>query len=212
MTSTDLHTDPHTIAGIDQLEALFGEVGESSRRKEVDHVHPVYRSLIEASPFAILATIGPGGLDTSPRGDPPGFVSVENDKTLLLPERRGNNRIDSLRNIVTDPRVALLFLIPGIGETLRVNGRARICTAPALLQRFVMAGQAPKCVLVIDVEAVYFQCARAIQRSRLWQPVEAGAPRAVPSPGSMLAALTDSAIDGEQYDRDLPERQRATLY
>jgi PPOX class probable FMN-dependent enzyme len=212
MTSTDPHTDPHTIARIDQLEALFGEVGESSRRKEVDHLHPVYRSLIEASPFAILATVGPGGLDASPRGDPPGFVSVENDKTLLLPERRGNNRIDSLRNIVADPRVALLFLIPGVGETLRVNGRARISTAPALLQRFVMAGQPPKCVLVVDVDAVYFQCARAIQRSRLWQLVKPGAPRPVPSAGSMLAALTDSAIDGEAYDRDLPERQRATLY
>jgi PPOX class probable FMN-dependent enzyme len=205
-------TDPHTIASLEQLEALFGEVGEASRRKEVDHLHPVYRALIAASPFAILATVGPGGLDASPRGDPPGFVSVENDKTLLLPERRGNNRIDSLRNIVADPRIALLFLIPGIGETLRVNGRARISTAPALLQRFVMAGQLPKCVLVIDVETVYFQCARAIQRSRLWQPVADGAPRSVPSPGSMLAALTDSAIDGEKYDRDLPERQRSTLY
>lgn len=205
-------TDSHTIASIDQLEALFGDVGETSRRKEVDRLHPVYRALIEASPFAILATVGPDGLDASPRGDPPGFVAIENDKTLLLPERRGNNRIDSLRNIVADPRVALLFLIPGIGETLRVNGRARISTAPALLQRFVMAGQPPKCVLVIDVDAAYFQCARAIQRSRLWQPTTEGGPRHVPSPGSMLAALTDSAIDGEQYDRDLPERQRSTLY
>jgi PPOX class probable FMN-dependent enzyme len=205
-------TASHTIATIDQLEALFGLVGEASRKKEVDHLHPVYRSLIEASPFAILATVGPGGLDASPRGDPPGFVAVENEKTLLLPERRGNNRIDSLRNIVADPRVALLFLIPGVGETLRVNGRARISTAPDLLQRFVMAGQPPKCVLVIDVDTVYFQCARAIHRSKLWQPIAEGASRRVPSPGSMLAALTDSAIDGEQYDRDLPERQRATLY
>ena len=212
MTPTPAHTDPHTIANLAQLEALFGEVGESSRRKEVDHLHPVYRSLIEASPFAILATVGPGGLDASPRGDPPGFVAVENDRTLLVPERRGNNRIDSLRNIVADPRIALLFLIPGVGETLRVNGRARISTDPALLQRFVMAGQLPKCVLRVEVDAVYFQCARAIQRSRLWRPVPEGAPRTVPSPGSMLAALTDSAIDGEQYDRDLPERQRATLY
>ncbi len=216
MISTDSHTTSHTashtIASLEQLEALFGEVGEASRRKEVDHVPPVYRALIEASPFAILATVGPGGLDTSPRGDPPGFVAVENEKTLLLPERRGNNRIDSLRNIVTDPRVALLFLIPGVGETLRVNGRARISIEPALLQRFVMAGQRPKCVLVIDVDAAYFQCARALQRSRLWQPLAPDTPRSVPSPGSMLAALTGSAIDGEQYDRDLPERQRSTLY
>jgi PPOX class probable FMN-dependent enzyme len=205
-------TASHTIATIDQLEALFGLVGEASRKKEVDHLHPGYQALIAASPFAVLATTGPGGLDASPRGDPPGFVLVQDEKTLLLPERRGNNRIDSLRNIVADPRVALLFLIPGVGETLRVNGRARISTAPDLLQRFVMAGQLPRCMLVIDVDAVYFQCARAIHRSRLWQPIEPGAPRTVPSPGSMLAALTDSAIDGEQYDRDLPERQRATLY
>ena len=173
---------------------------------------PVYRALIEASPFAILATVGPGGLDASPRGDPPGFVAVENEKTLLLPERRGNNRIDSLRNIVVDPRVALLFLIPGVGETLRVNGRASISTEPALLQRFVMAGQLPKCVLVIEVDAAYFQCARALQRSKLWHPGAPGTLRSVPSPGSMLAALSDSAIDGEQYDRDLSERQRSTLY
>jgi PPOX class probable FMN-dependent enzyme len=215
-TSADPGTTAHTIASVEQLEALFGEVGEASRKKEVDHLHPVYRSLIEASPFAILATVGPDGLDASPRGDPPGFVAVENEKTLLLPERRGNNRIDSLRNIVADPRVALLFLIPGVGETLRVNGRARISIAPALLQRFVMAGQPPKCVLVIDVDTAYFQCARALQRSRLWESAAEGAPREVPSPGSMLAALTssaiDGAIDGEKYDRDLPQRQRSTLY
>lgn len=192
---------------------MFGGVGEASRKKEVPFVHRHYRALIEASPFAVLATSGPDGLDASPRGDPPGFVVVQDEKTLLLPERRGNNRIDSLRNIITDSRVALLFLIPGLGETLRVNGRARISIDPVLLERFAVEGKPPKCVLVIQVDSVFFQCARAIHRSRLWAPVDSAALRqSLPSAGTILESLTDAAIDGEQYDRDLPARQRETLY
>lgn len=204
--------DPCEIKTLEQLAALFGEVMETSIRKEVSFVHPCYRAMIEASPFALLATSGPGGLDVSPRGDPPGFVVVEDEKTLLIPERRGNNRVDSLRNLLTDPRVALIFLIPGVGETLRVNGRASITTAPVLLERLAMDGRLPKCVLVVHVEAVFYQCARAIQRSKLWEPASPDAKGGVPSPGRILAALTDSEIDGEQYDRELPARQRATLY
>lgn len=202
--------DPHHVTTIEQLEGLSGPVAEASIRKEVPFVHPHYRALIEASPFAILATSGPGGLDASPRGDAPGFVAVLDEKTLLLPERRGNNRIDSLRNILTDPRVALLFLIPGVGETLRVNGKAVITTEPALLERFAVAGKPARCVIVVHVETVFFQCARALQRSRLWQPETWGA--SVPSAGTILAALTESRIDGEKYDRELPARQSATLY
>jgi len=204
--------DPHLISTPEQLALLFGEVGEASIKKEVSFVHPHYRALIEASPFAVLATSGPEGLDVSPRGDLPGFVAVEDEKTLLLPERRGNNRVDSLRNLLVDPRVALLFLIPGVGETLRVNGRAGISTDPSLLARFPMEGKLPKCVLIVKVETVFFQCARAIARSRLWQPVPVDAKSSVPTAGAMLAALTDSQIDGEKYDRELPARQRATLY
>ena len=203
---------PGDITHLAELEALFGTPAEASIRKEVSDLHPAYQALIAASPFAVLATSGPGGLDASPRGDPAGFVQVQDRNTLLLPERRGNNRIDSLRNILTDPRVALLFLIPGVGETLRVNGRARISTDPALLDRFVMDGKPPKCVLVIQIETVYFQCARAIQRSGLWMPVPAGAPRPVPTAGQILSALTQSGIDGETYGRELPERLRTTLY
>ena len=202
----------HAITTVDALEALFGPVGEASIRKEIGYVHPHYRAVIEASPFAVLGTVGPGGLDVSPRGDPAGFVHVQDEHTLLLPERRGNNRIDSLRNIVADPRVALLFLVPGIGETLRVNGRAAISVEPALLARFAMNGQLPKCVLVIRVETVLFQCARAIARSNLWAPVDPAAPRAVPTPGQMLEALTQAGIDGAAYDDGLGERQRGTLY
>lgn len=203
--------DPHAIHSLAALEALFGRPGEASLKKEVPFLHPAYRALIAASPFAVLATVGPDGLDASPRGDAPGFVAVHDEKTLLLPERRGNNRIDSLHNIVADPRVALLFLIPGVGETLRVNGRARITAAPALLARFAVEGRPPQCVIEIAVETVFFQCARAIQRSQLWAPVPEG-PRTVPTPGAILSALTDSAFDGETYDRELPARQRATLY
>ena len=202
----------HAIETIEQLEALFGQPGEASLKKEVQYLHPAYQALIAASPFAVLATSGPRGLDASPRGDAPGFVIVQDEKTLLLPERRGNNRIDSLRNIVGDPRVALLFLIPGVGETLRVNGNARITVAPELMARFAVEGKLPRCVIEVRVETVFFQCARAIQRSKLWAPLPADQPREVPTPGAILSVLTDAAFDGATYDRELPARQRATLY
>lgn len=202
--------DLHTIQDLASLQALFGPVGDASVRKEVSRLHPVYQRWIEASPFAVLATVGPDGLDASPRGDPPGLVRIQDEHTLLLPERAGNNRIDSLKNILADPRVALLFLVPGVGETLRVNGRARISVAPDLMQRLAMDGKPPRCVLVITVDTVFFQCARAMKRASLWDAREAAA--AVPTAGEMLAALTHNAIDGVAYDRALPARHRDTLY
>lgn len=205
-------TDPHLILTPEQLAGLYGEVDENSIKKEISFVHPHYRAMIEASPFALLATCGPGGLDVSPRGDPPGFIVVEDETTLLLPERRGNNRVDSLRNLLVDPRVSLLFLIPGVGETLRVKGTARISVEPALLARFAIDGKPPKCVVIVHVESIFYQCARAIRRSNLWQPVAAEARPAVPTPGRILAALSECDFDGETYDQELPARQRATLY
>ena len=206
-------SDPHSITSLAALEAIYDQSpAEASILKETDRVVPVYRALIEASPFAALATRGSEGLDCSPRGDGPGFVRVRDEKTLLLPDRRGNNRIDSLRNIVLDPQVALLFLIPGLGETLRVNGRAVISTDPALLESFSVDGKAPRSVLVIMVEAVYFQCARAVVRSDLWNPQKHVARSSLPSAGQILAALSRNGFDGEAYDRGLPERQRTTLY
>ncbi|MFZ6731452.1 pyridoxamine 5'-phosphate oxidase family protein [Undibacterium sp. Ji42W] len=199
------------ITTSEQLEALFDAVGAASIKKEVPYVHHHYRAMIEASPFAVLATRGPDGLDASPRGDAPGFIVVEDEKTLLLPERRGNNRVDSLRNILFDPQVGLLFLIPGVGETLRVNGKASISVEPALLDRFAVDGKAPKCMLRIAVDTVYFQCARAIIRSHLWQTAGEKA-TGLPSPGTILAALTNAEVDGDKYDSELPARQRATLY
>ena len=211
------HPDPHRIATADQLDRLLGAPSEAAIRKESPVVTAEYRAMIAASPFVVMATSGPDGLDASPRGDAPGFVAVEDERTLLLPERRGNNRGDSLRNLLADPRVGLLFLIPGIGETLRVNGTARLSTDPALLERFRVQGQLPRCVLVIAVEMVYFQCARAVLRSGLWEPPAADVREQVPTPGAILEALTRAGdggapMDGREYDRDLPARQRATLY
>ena len=154
-----------------ELEALYPEeVYPPAKVKETDRITKAYRALIEASPFCALATSGPDGLDCSPRGDPKGFVRVVDDKTVVVPDRRGNNRIDSLRNLINDPRVALLFLIPGVSETLRIMGRATISTDPELCASFTMQGKAPRCVLVIAVEQVFFQCAKAIVRSKLWDP------------------------------------------
>jgi len=200
------------ITDLATLERLYGAPSEASIVKEVDHIHPIYRTLIEASPFAVLATSGPGGLDASPRGDGPGFVTVEDDKTLLLPDRRGNNRTDTLRNIIGDPRVALLFLIPGCGETIRVNGRAAISIEPTLLRRFAVEGKEPRSVLVIAVETAYFQCSRAVVRADLWNPEKHASRAALPSTGAILAALSNARLGGESYDRALPERVRATLY
>ncbi|MEE1613056.1 pyridoxamine 5'-phosphate oxidase family protein [Microvirga sp. CF3016] len=202
----------HTITTLSELEALYGEVNKASLLKETDRIVPEYRAFIEAAPFVTLATRGPEGLDCSPRGDGPGFVRVQDEKTLLLPDRRGNNRIDSLRNIVRDPSVALLFLIPGIGETLRVNGRATISVEPALLDGFAIDGKAPRSVIAIAVEAVFFQCARAILRSDLWNPDKHVARASLPSAGQILAALSNDQVGGEAYDRALPERQRSSLY
>lgn len=200
----------HIIRSAEELQAVFGEVREPSVRKEVAFLHPIYRTWIEASPFAVVATSGPGGLDASPRGDPAPLVRIVDERTLLLPERRGNNRVDGLRNLLTDPRISLLFLVPGVGETLRVNGRASISIEPELLRSFAVNGAAPKCVVKVEVEAVYFQCARALLRSNLWK--SAVVKPAVPTAGEMLAAITTNEIGGDSYDRELPQRQQATLY
>lgn len=204
--------DPHIVADPAALQALYGEPGVTSLAKVVDHLHPHYIRMIEAAPFAVLATIGPHGLDTSPRGDAPGFVAIEDSSTLLLPDRRGNNRIDSLRNVVNDPRVALLFLIPGVGETLRVNGRAVVSIDPALLDRFAVDRKRPRSVLVITVQSVFFQCSRAVIRGGLWNPSRQIERSALPSTGTILGDLSRGEVDGHTYDRDLPGRVATTLY
>lgn len=198
-----------------ELEAIYGaldDIAPASAVKVADHVTPGYRRFIEAAPFVALATVGPEGLDCSPRGDRPGFVRVQDPKTLLLPDRRGNNRIDSLRNVIRDPRVALMFLVPGCGNAIRVNGRASVSAAPALCGSFVVEGKAPRTVLVIEIVEIYFQCARALIRSGLWKPESLVDPTSLPTPGRLLAELSDGMVGGEDYDRTWGDRARATMW
>jgi PPOX class probable FMN-dependent enzyme len=200
------------ITTLEQLEALYGQAGEASIVKVAARLTPDYRALIAAAPFAALATAGPEGVDCSPRGDLAGFVRVADDSTLLMPDRRGNNRTDSLRNIVRDPRVALLFLIPGVGTTLRVNGRAHLTTEPALLASFAVEDKPPRCVVVVSIDEVYFQCARAIVRSDLWNPARHVDPATLPTPGQILAGMTGERVGGAEYDRAWPERARKSMW
>jgi PPOX class probable FMN-dependent enzyme len=200
------------VSSVDELAALYGVPVEAATVKQVDFVTPEYARYIELSPFVALSTSGPEGLDCSPRGDRAGFVRIADARTLMIPDRRGNNRIDSLRNIVRDPRVALLFLIPGVGNTLRVNGRAHVDVTPSLLASFAVDGSAPRSVIVVGVEAVYFQCARALIRSELWNPERYVDPKQLPSPGQILAGLSNGRVGGEEYDRVWPARAKETLW
>jgi hypothetical protein len=202
----------HLIRDEAALKAIYGDSSPASILKETRFIHPHYRAMIEASPFMVIATSGPEGLDASPRGDPAGFVHVLDETTLLIPDRRGNNRIDSLRNIIRDDRVALLFLIPGVGETLRVNGRASISVAPELIGRFPYRGTLPRTVIVVRVGSAYFQCPKALVRSDLWNPDKHISRKDLPSTGTILADITAGKAGGSKYDRDYPDRMRATIY
>lgn len=201
-----------TIAELERVYGDFGAIGEASTAKVADHITPHYRRFIEAAPFLALATSGPGGLDCSPRGDVPGFVRIADPRTLLLPDRRGNNRIDSLRNVVEDPRVGLMFLVPGVGNAMRVNGLASIEDDPALCASFAVAGKAPRTVMVITVREVYFQCARALIRSGLWRTESHVDPGTLPTPGQILAEMSDGRVGGAAYDSAWAERAQRTLW
>lgn len=200
------------ITSVEELEALYGQPGEASLVKERDRLIPEYAALIAASPFVALATCGPDGLDCSPRGDLAGFVRVHDERTLMMPDRRGNNRADSLKNIILDGRVGLLFLIPGSGTTLRVNGTAKVVVDAALCESFAMEGKAARSVVVMTIETVFFQCARAIHRSELWNGARHVDPASLPTPGQILAATSKGSIDGEVYDKEWPGRARASMW
>ena len=199
------------VTSVEQLNALYGEPGEASIVKVTDHLLPEYRRMIEASPFLTLATVGPEGLDCSPRGDAGAVIHIEDAQTLMLPDWRGNNRVDSLANIVRDPRVALLFLIPGSNTTMRVNGRAVLRIDEELTQRFTMDGRHPRSVIVITIEEVYSQCARAVLRADLWNPEKFADTTCLPTVGQMLASAK-KGFDGEAYDRDWPGRAAKTMW
>jgi PPOX class probable FMN-dependent enzyme len=203
------------ITTLDELEAIYGklsDVSDASIVKEIPYINDQYRAFIEASPFVSLATSGPEGLDCSPRGDAAGFVRVHDEHTLMLPDRHGNNRIDSLRNIVRDSRVGLLFLIPGSGNTLRINGTAKLSADPHLLDSFKMEGKAPRTVAIVHVETVYFQCARAIIRADLWNPASHVDPASLPTPGEILAGLSQNKVGGAAYDKEWPDRAKKSMW
>ena len=202
----------HLVTTIEQLEALYGQPYAPSLAKEIDYIAPAYRKLIEAAPFVAIATGGPEGFDCSPKGDAAGFVRILDDKTLAIPDRPGNNRIDGYRNILRDPHIALLFLIPGVGETLRVNGRASISVDPALMQSFAVNGKLPRSVLIVHIETIFFHCAKAIVRSKLWDEATKIDRKSLPSTGTIIAEVSKGKLGGEAYDSGAPERIKAMLY
>ncbi|AEF54171.1 pyridoxamine 5'-phosphate oxidase family protein [Marinomonas posidonica] len=196
-----------TIKTLDALEEIYGQPVERSLWKEIDHINPHYRAFIEKSPFLILATYGENGLDCSPRGDPAGFVRVVNERCIQIPDRRGNNRLDSLRNIIHNPQVGLIFLVPNVGETIRVSGRAEILVDNDLCDSFSIQGKAASSVLSISVEKAYFQCQKAIARSGLWDPSQHIDRGELPSAGDMAKVFADMKnieFDAQEYDKQYP--------
>jgi hypothetical protein len=200
------------ITSLEQLDALYGAPSSRALIKEIDHISAEYKVFVEKSPFVILASSGPGGLDCSPRGDPAGFVRVADDKTVLLPDRLGNNRTDSLSNIIDDPRASLLFLIPGVGETLRINGTAEIFVDADLCAEFMTNGKTPRSVLCVHVERVYFQCPKALIRSKLWDVETQVARSELPTSGDIFNAISGGEIGGAEYDRAYPQHAKDTIY
>jgi PPOX class probable FMN-dependent enzyme len=198
------------IETIEQLEALYGTPKAPSTRKVADRMVPVYRRWIMASRFCVLTTVGPEGSDGSPRGDDSPVVTEIDDRTLAMPDWRGNNRIDSLRNIVRDPRVSLMFMVPGSTNVVRINGNAKVSADPDMLARFDRDGAHPRSVIVIDITQVYFQCARAIMRARLWTAGDES--DGLPSPGDILKEMTSGEVGGADFDLEWPDRAEKSLW
>ncbi|MCZ7936537.1 pyridoxamine 5'-phosphate oxidase family protein [Agrobacterium salinitolerans] len=199
------------IRTVEELKAIYDSTSEASIAKVTAALTAEYRLMIEASPFLALATVGPEGMDCSPRGDKGGVVRVADDRTVLLPDWRGNNRIDSLLNIVRDPRVALMFLIPGSNTTMRINGHAVVSVDTGLLHSFEMDGKHPRTVIVVTINEVYFQCARALMRSELWNPANFVDVASLPTPGTMLKAAK-AEFDQETYDQEWAARASKTMW
>ena len=204
--------EDRTVTAIDELATLYARPSERVLNKELDRIDAVGRAFIAASPFLVLATGSSQGLDCSPKGDTPGFVQVEDGgRTLLIPDRRGNNRLDSLKNLVEDPRIGLIFLVPGANETYRVNGRARVSADPVLKRRFAVDGKEPTTVIVVAVEQAFQHCPKALVRSNLWKAGGRDRPEGVPTLGDFAAARTPGT-DGAAYDADYARRMPNELY
>lgn len=202
--------DPHLISDIEQLEVLYGTPAPTALLKVAPQITPAYRAWIAQARFCVLATVGPDGADCSPRGDDGPVVQELEPRRLLLPDWHGNNRVDSLRNIVRDGRAALMFMVPGSGNVVRVNGRALVTVAPDLLARCARDSRTPRAVVVLDVAEVYFQCARALMRSRLWSDMTQ--PEGLPSAGDFLQEQSDGSVDGATYDAAWSNRARQSLW
>lgn len=202
---------PHFFATERELAAHYGTPAQSATAKVANRITPQYRAWIEASPFCAVASVGPEGLDCSPRGDDGPVASVIDESTIVLPDRNGNNRIDTLRNIVRDPRVSLMFLIPGSGTVIRVIGKARVTADADVCAAYAKNGKAPRAVVFVGVDEVYFQCARAVMRSELWSGGHAD-PATLPTVGAILEALTEREIDGDAYDSAWPARAKSSLW
>jgi len=200
------------ISSIAELEQFYGSSSKTSAAKVLSRLSPSYASFIKASPFVALASVGEDGLDCSPRGDRGNVVTIADNKTLLLPDWRGNNRLDTLRNIVMDPRTSLMFMVPGSEMVLRVNGRAIVSADKDICTSFEMEGKHPTTVIVIDINEVYFQCARAIKRAKLWDAISQSAAINLPTAGEMLNEATNGEFDGKEYDKNWPKRAEKTLW
>ena len=195
------------VKSVDMLRALYAQPIERTSMKSLDHVNKVGRAFIAVSPFLVLATGNRQGLDCSPKGDQPGFVEVAEDgRTLFIPDRRGNNRIDGLKNLIEDPRVGLIFFVPGVNETYRVNGRAQISQNAALKRRFSVDGKEPATVIIVAVEETFQHCAKALVRSELWKAGGRGRPQGAPTMGDFVAARnpgTESAAINAKYNESI---------
>ena len=205
--------DRFAITSTEQLEALYGEPLDAAVSKQTDYIVEPGRAFIGASPFLLLATASDDGIDCSPKGDAPGFVQLLDDRTVLIPDRPGNNRVDGMRNIIANPKVGIIFMIPGANVTYRINGTASISVDPELLDRFLVQGKRPCTVLVVTVEEAFHHCPKALVRSKLWARGADGAPEHAPTMGS-FAAWRDSgdAAYAEQYEVDYQKRMKDRLY
>ena len=191
------------------LREVIGAPTELVSGKVSDRLNDIFQEYIERSPFVCVASVSrDGALDVSPRGDPAGFVRILDEHTLLIPERPGNRIVDTLTNVLETGRIGLLFLVPGVGETFRVNGSARIVDDAELLSASTVDGKAPRLGLLVTVEEAYTQCSKALIRSDLWNPARHVDPKTMPTSGEMLKAVSDPTLDVDEYERARAERYR----